>query len=124
MQLDNPSSKKDLLYLRKGTGKLCTIKDNECVLYCSKDSILFFNVTIFNAGYFESEKERDEFIDALYEVLRNNFVMFKNDNLSENDCTLLYDCIKTFIIALTSIKKPGYIKDYIKQIKKSLRRLR
>lgn len=114
----------DLLYLKKGTGKLCTIKENECVLCCNKDSIMFFNIPVFKSGYFRSEDERDEFTNILYEVLKDDFTIFKNNKLSDNDCKLLFDCIKTFILALSNIKKTKSVKDYIKLIKKELRELR
>ena len=104
MLLKVPSSNKDILYFKKGFGKLCIKETDECVLCCDSKKISFFNET-------------------LYDVLKNNFVMFKHEQLSDNDCKLLFNCIETFIIALTDIKKTRSIKNYITSVKKYLKEL-
>lgn len=123
MSLEVPSSNKDILYFKKGFGKLCIKGTDECVLCCDSKRISFFNVPIFNSGYFHSEEERSLFIETLYDVLKDNFVMFKHEQLSYNDCRLLFNCIETFIIALTDIKKTSSIKNYITSVKRYLREL-
>ena len=123
MSLEVPSSNKDILYFKKGFGKLCIKDTDECVLCCDSKRISFFNVPIFNSGYFHSEEERSLFIETLYDVLKDNFVMFKHEQLSDNDCRLLFNCIETFIIALTDIKKTSSIKNYITSVKKYLKEL-